>query len=641
MSTRRAQSMPPTAYDKVPKERGRCIAAVCVSWKVFTCIFSHVLLISIVVAYCFGGAYMFQHFEASNELLVKKEVGTKRFDLTERIWNMTYKDDGVLYEKNWTEAVEAELRNFENSILTLMKVQGWDGDESDQNTQWKFHGALFYSIIVITTIGYGHIAPKTPYGKISTIFYAILGIPLMLLCLSNIGDIMASSFRFIYWRVCCFVCTREPKRANRMRRQNTLRQSNRYTGKSNQSLRRSIRVSQRTADSGFDTYEPSLMHAYSDTELRYNVEDWDRDTNFNNKSSQNRNQRLGRNRNRESYRDRHTVERDKNVNRPGQINRFNDESFGTLPRSNIQRNARSQSVARDHHNQRRGQEIYSDMTLPASFGRYKSKPQGQAIRAQSLDPRARRDQPTDFDFDELPCKTPVLCNKYAIDELDNVESGKRPNLRSQSMPRQQHHHNFGVIENRFEPTRPNMLSPQQQHHLYLPEDEYEMQPVRKNKRRERAPPPSPRIMSPMGFAVNRQARLQQCDDDSMYGDDWDFSSDLPSRVRPVPIWLCVFLVVGYIIAGAFLFNSWEKWSILDSAYFCFITLTTIGFGDFVPAQGTANLSPDVSIAFCSLYLLFGIALLAMSFNLVQEEVIANVKNVARQLGILKEEEVYY
>lgn len=28
----------------------------------------------------------------------------------------------------------------------------------------------------------------------------------------------------------------------------------------------------------------------------------------------------------------------------------------------------------------------------------------------------------------------------------------------------------------------------------------------------------------------------------------------------------------------------------------------------------------------------------MSFNLVQEEVIANVKNVARQLGILKEEE---
>lgn len=50
---------------------------------------------------------------------------------------------------------------------------------------------------------------------------------------------------------------------------------------------------------------------------------------------------------------------------------------------------------------------------------------------------------------------------------------------------------------------------------------------------------------------------------------------------------------------------------------------------------------EIKIAGCSLYLLFGISLLAMSFNLVQEEVIANVKNVARQLGILKEEEVEY
>lgn len=150
-------------------------------------------------------------------------------------------------------------------------------------------------------------------------------------------------------------------------------------------------------------------------------------------------------------------------------------------------------------------------------------------------------------------------------------------------------------------------------------------------------------MSPMGFAVHRQARLQ--DEESVYGhgesDEWgEYHSDLPPRVRPVPIWLCVFLVISYIIAGAFLFSSWEGWDFLDSAYFAFITLTTIGFGDFVPAQGVRD-NPEKSIAFCSLYLLFGIALLAMSFNLVQEEVIANVKNVARQLGILKEEDSDY
>lgn len=49
-----------------------------------------------------------------------------------------------------------------------------------------------------------------------------------------------------------------------------------------------------------------------------------------------------------------------------------------------------------------------------------------------------------------------------------------------------------------------------------------------------------------------------------------------------------------------------------------------------------NLEAQKGIALCSLYLLFGIALLAMSFNLVQEEVINNVKSVAKRLGIIKE-----
>lgn len=68
-----------------------------------------------------------------------------------------------------------------------------------------------------------------------------------------------------------------------------------------------------------------------------------------------------------------------------------------------------------------------------------------------------------------------------------------------------------------------------------------------------------------------------------------------------------------------------------------ISIFDIGFGDFVPAQGVKD-TPEISIALCSLYLLFGIALLAMSFNLVQEEVIANVKSVARRLGIIKDDD---
>jgi hypothetical protein len=85
-------------------------------------------------------------------------------------------------------------------------------------------------------------------------------------------------------------------------------------------------------------------------------------------------------------------------------------------------------------------------------------------------------------------------------------------------------------------------------------------------------------MSPMGFAVHRQARhiASIMDENSLYGDDIDDIDMNNSAIRPVPIWLCVFLVIGYILGGAWLFREWEKWDYLDSAYFCFITLTTIG-----------------------------------------------------------------
>lgn len=153
----------------------------------------------------------------------------------------------------------------------------------------------------------------------------------------------------------------------------------------------------------------------------------------------------------------------------------------------------------------------------------------------------------------------------------------------------------------------------------------------------------------MGSSVNGSSRLSRLpeqeegadyEDDYVYDDDYietDDEDDAPHHNKPVPIWLSILLVVGYIFGGAFLFSGWEKWSFLDSAYFCFITLTTIGFGDFVPAQNVKE-NVEVSIALCSLYLLFGIALLAMSFNLVQEEVINSVKSVAKRLGIIKDED---
>lgn len=51
---------------------------------------------------------------------------------------------------------------------------------------------------------------------------------------------------------------------------------------------------------------------------------------------------------------------------------------------------------------------------------------------------------------------------------------------------------------------------------------------------------------------------------------------------PVSVGICI--VFAFISGGAALFSWWEGWIPFDGAYYCFITLSTIGFGDIVPGQ---------------------------------------------------------
>lgn len=54
----------------VRKERSKCTTVLCMSWKFFTCVFSHVMLVALVVSYCILGAYTFQRLEGENEIMV-------------------------------------------------------------------------------------------------------------------------------------------------------------------------------------------------------------------------------------------------------------------------------------------------------------------------------------------------------------------------------------------------------------------------------------------------------------------------------------------------------------------------------------------------------------------------------------------
>lgn len=89
--------------------------------------------------------------------------------------------------------------------------------------------------------------------------------------------------------------------------------------------------------------------------------------------------------------------------------------------------------------------------------------------------------------------------------------------------------------------------------------------------------------------------------------EFEIEYDNPND-RHVPIVATLGVLTAYIFAGAGIFAFTEEWSMLDGAYFCFITFTTIGFGDFVPGKNTLATEKRGMAALCALYLLVGMCI---------------------------------
>lgn len=45
---------------------------------------------------------------------------------------------------------------------------------------WSWVDSIYFSVVTLTTVGFGDFAPKTDGGKIFTIFYIIIGIGIIL-----------------------------------------------------------------------------------------------------------------------------------------------------------------------------------------------------------------------------------------------------------------------------------------------------------------------------------------------------------------------------------------------------------------------------------------------------------------------------
>lgn len=54
--------------------------------------------------------------------------------------------------------------------------------------KWSMLDALYFSVVTISTVGYGDVTPHTEVGKIFTIFYVLIGLGLFAMFTASIGD---------------------------------------------------------------------------------------------------------------------------------------------------------------------------------------------------------------------------------------------------------------------------------------------------------------------------------------------------------------------------------------------------------------------------------------------------------------------
>jgi len=86
-----------------------------------------------------------------------------------------------------------------------------------------------------------------------------------------------------------------------------------------------------------------------------------------------------------------------------------------------------------------------------------------------------------------------------------------------------------------------------------------------------------------------------------------------------------------VSSGAILFHKLQNWSVLESLYFCFTSLGTIGFGEMAP-------NGSVALYTASAYILVGMAVVAMCFSLIQTEIVLWLRRFSVQDHVMPKAE---
>ncbi|KAF8387433.1 twk-13 [Pristionchus pacificus] len=162
----------------------------------------HVGLVLLSAAYTILGAAIFHHYEKPNELDLRNSSHSKMLQTKENairtLWNMTQNGSSAeefsdVAHQSMNDVIRGVFFDYTKNYMTPEDIIEGDGP-----VKWSFGSSIFFSWTAITTIGYGHIVPRTDEGRIVIIFYALFGIPLILVTIADMGRFLSGGIILVH-----------------------------------------------------------------------------------------------------------------------------------------------------------------------------------------------------------------------------------------------------------------------------------------------------------------------------------------------------------------------------------------------------------------------------------------------------------
>ncbi|KRX40343.1 TWiK family of potassium channels protein 7 [Trichinella murrelli] len=162
----------------------------------------HIVLVISTCLYIVIGAVVFvkleQSFELEHKLAASRRLRAVQNNVLEQLWSSTINQS--LSDLEFDSISQSEIEKMVKSTFYAFKegIRAKDMGRNYSSLSWSLRSALLFSTTLITTVGYGNLAPTTFWGRLFCIFYACIGIPLSLVTVGNFSKFSVDLLSSIY-----------------------------------------------------------------------------------------------------------------------------------------------------------------------------------------------------------------------------------------------------------------------------------------------------------------------------------------------------------------------------------------------------------------------------------------------------------